>query len=221
MENLNKIIAKNISDYRKSVNLTQLELAQKLNFSDKSVSKWERGEAIPDVAVLLQMCEIFGITLNDIVAEERPTKLFKRLHNQNHFVISLMSFGAVWCVATVIFVILLLASPALPMKWLTFIYAIPISILVALIFSCIWGKKWMWYTFATAFLWTLIVAICLSFKSSIWSLLYVAIPIQVLLILSALIKRETIINCFNAISTKGTQNDTNAQADDVAENVDK
>ena len=65
MKEWDKIISKNIVEYRKRAKLTQSELAEKLNFSDKSISKWERGEAIPDVVVLINMSEIFRITLND------------------------------------------------------------------------------------------------------------------------------------------------------------
>ena len=75
MENnneLNKIIAKNLMHYRKAAGLTQAELAEKINYSDKSVSKWESGNGIPDVYTLVQIAKLYGLTLNDFVGEESP-----------------------------------------------------------------------------------------------------------------------------------------------------
>ena len=59
MKDLKLVIAKNIAKLRVDSNMTQNELAQKLNYSDKAVSKWERGESLPDISVLVQIAEIF------------------------------------------------------------------------------------------------------------------------------------------------------------------
>ena len=64
MEELNKIIANNLVKSRKNAKLTQLELAEKLMYSDKNVSKWERGDSVPDVVILKQLADIYGITVN-------------------------------------------------------------------------------------------------------------------------------------------------------------
>ena len=58
MEELKDIIAHNLVAYRKAAGLTQAEIADKLNYSDKAVSKWERGEGMPDVAVLKTLADI-------------------------------------------------------------------------------------------------------------------------------------------------------------------
>ena len=68
---LGQIIGKNITRLRKIANMTQLELAEKLNYSDKSVSKWEQGNGIPDVRILMQIAELFGVTLDDLVHEQQ------------------------------------------------------------------------------------------------------------------------------------------------------
>ena len=71
-ETLRKIIAKNLSFYRKNAGLTQAELAEKINYSDKSVSKWERGEGLPDVYVLTLIAGLLGVTVNDLISEAEP-----------------------------------------------------------------------------------------------------------------------------------------------------
>ena len=70
-----KIVVENLIYYRKINKLTQLQLAEKLNYSDKAISKWERGESLPDIYILSNIAEIYGITLNDLVMkQETPIK---------------------------------------------------------------------------------------------------------------------------------------------------
>lgn len=69
MEELKKIIAKNLVTYRKQAHFTQAELAEKLGYSDKNVSKWERAEGVPDVLVLHQLAEMYGVTVNDFFVD--------------------------------------------------------------------------------------------------------------------------------------------------------
>ncbi|MBQ5711184.1 MAG: helix-turn-helix transcriptional regulator, partial [Oscillospiraceae bacterium] len=70
MEDIKSVIAKNITQLRQAAGMTQSELGEKLNYSDKSVSKWERAESIPDVAVLKQLADLFGVKLDDLLREE-------------------------------------------------------------------------------------------------------------------------------------------------------
>ena len=63
-------IGKFIADCRKKVNLTQLELAEKLNITDRAVSKWETGRAMPDSSIMLELCSILKITVNDLLSGE-------------------------------------------------------------------------------------------------------------------------------------------------------
>ena len=77
MENINEInqnLAKNLAYYRKASGWTQAELAEKINYSDKSVSKWESGNGVPDLYILLRLAELYGVTLNDLVGEKRPKR---------------------------------------------------------------------------------------------------------------------------------------------------
>ena len=73
-QTLRRTVAKNIAAYRKSHKDTQLDLARKLNYSDKSVSKWERGEGLPDVYILAQIAQLYGVTVSNLIGEEEPPK---------------------------------------------------------------------------------------------------------------------------------------------------
>ncbi len=70
-----------IAKCRKEQNLTQLQLAQKLMVTDRAVSKWERGKGMPDVSIMLDLCEIFGITVNELLIGKR---IDMKKDNQNN-----------------------------------------------------------------------------------------------------------------------------------------
>ncbi len=189
MENLSEIIARNICNFRKKMKMTQSELAEKLNFSDKSVSKWERGESVPDVSVLMSLCEIFNITLNDIVSESPKAKTVSKANKTNKLIITLLSSGLVWLIATITYTCLILFNAYDYKSWLSFIYAIPLSSIVLLVFSCVWGTKYMQFIFSSIIVWTCFVSVCLTIEK-MWYLLFICIPLQLLLILWFLLKKR-------------------------------
>ena len=115
----NQIFAKNIIYLRTKNNMTQLELAEKLNYSDKAVSRWERAEAIPDAKVLIDMSEIFGVSIDNLLKKEIKEKHIRpkfNIHNFNN--ITWISFLGVWTIALLTFVILWLCNNPL---WLVFV----------------------------------------------------------------------------------------------------
>ena len=139
MENTNEInkkIAKNLSYYRKSANLTQAELAEKINYSDKSVSKWESGNGAPDIYILMQLADLFGVSLNDLVAGDTPEKP-KKKSGGLHLLIMLLSSGIVWLVATFFFVTMVLLKPN-GSWWLAFLYGVLANAILLVVYASIW-----------------------------------------------------------------------------------
>ena len=104
-ERLKKNIAKNLSSLRKSAGLTQAELGEKLTYSDKSISKWERGDGLPDLLVLDKLAELYGVTLNDIVGDDTPKVKTggRKPHLTNRIIIPMLSAGLVFLVASIIY----------------------------------------------------------------------------------------------------------------------
>lgn len=129
-QKLREIIARNIAYYRKQAGHTQAELGEKLGYSDKSVSKWERGDGVPDIYVLSHIADLYGIHVSDLLDEKSPEK-----KHQQKILVWLLSVGLVWLVAVIFFFLLLLLAPDLQRKWLVFIWAIPVSFILSLIFS--------------------------------------------------------------------------------------
>ena len=136
-EKVKKIIAENIVRYRRECNLTQAELAEKIHYSDKSVSKWERADGVPDIFVLVMLAELFGVTVNDLLTEKHR-KSHRAAPKLKRSIITLMSAGLVWLVAAVVFFAFKVAFPDLPRIWLAFIYAIPAMFIVTLVLSALW-----------------------------------------------------------------------------------
>lgn len=158
---LKRLVADNITMYRKTNGLTQIQLAEKLNYSDKAVSKWERGESLPDLYILMQIVDMFGITLNDLVTkQEQPKKVSKS--KLNHTIVTLLSIGLVWLIAFIVYVILHMASVS--MDYMVFLYSLPVAFIVLIVFSKI-AKSRLWvYIAVTGLIFSVPLAICVQLK---------------------------------------------------------
>lgn len=161
MDELKSKIAKNLVELRTKARLTQLQLAEMLNYSDKAVSKWERGEAIPDIRVLIQLSELYGITLDDLVkgtevaVEVQPKH---RLISKRAFIAAL-SVILVWFVATGIFATLYFITPIAQYAWLVFIVApLPMGIVLT-VFSVMWGNRITKALSVSLILWACVVIV--------------------------------------------------------------
>lgn len=189
MSELKNIIAKNISDLRRDRGYTQLELAEKLNYSDKSVSKWERADAIPDVAVLKEIADLFGVTLDYMVEEEHKTKAkdkisnFKKLHN--HAFITGICVLAVWLIALAGFVIADIIAGGIKFTWLSFVYAVPLTFIVWLVLNSIWFNKRRNYFIISLLMWSTLLALVVTFvffEVNVWKILLLGIPAQIIIL---------------------------------------
>ena len=198
-ELLKKQIGSNIAAYRKSLNMTQAGLAEKLNYSDKAVSKWERGESAPDVLTLVQMAELFGVTVNDLlvdpnrlpdnpgkverVMEKAVEKTLKRKADKR--IILGLSSILVWFVALFIFVVL--SSLDIPKTWVAFFYAIPADAIVMLSLRSAW-KDFRWNqilvsTIAWGGLLSIYMTLLIFFNINMWKLFLLGIPGQMAIFL--------------------------------------
>ena len=145
--------------------LKQSELAKMINYSDKSISKWERGEGLPDLKATKSLCDIFGITIDEILKEnnDHEKKITKTIINKRnkHFITSILSTSLVWLIATIVYVSLLICKVDGNI-WLTFIYSIPISAIVLIVFSSLWGTNLLRFLCVSLLLWGVIISVTLS-----------------------------------------------------------
>ena len=184
MAEVKDVIAKNLVRYRKAANLTQYELAVKLNYSDKAVSKWERGEALPDITVLKQIAEIYNISVDDLMKEEEtPAVIPVKNKKLSHFFVTILSFILVWLVATIVFVFLNLFLPDVDKLWLAFIYAIPVGFIVLTVFCALWWSRVLTSISVITLAWTLMLSIYLTFDlDNLWLLFVICIPFTLITI---------------------------------------
>lgn len=192
-EMLRAVIGNNIAALRVEAKITQLELAEMLNYSDKAVSKWERGESIPDLVVMKRLADIFGVTVDYFLKETHTEEDKKRspvpaAMRRNRFLVTLLAVALNWLVATFLFVLVRLLSPQGTFAtWLIYIYAVPISFLLLLIFNSIWGRRKLNYPIISAFVWTLLASVYLSVLMiagfDIWLVFVLGIPAQIIILL--------------------------------------
>ena len=195
MEDLKNVIADNLISLRKANKLTQLELAEKLNYSDKAISKWERGESLPDIVILKQLADMYGVgvdyILNEHSEEVKEKYRSPRPELNNKLIISLLACLSVWILATILYINFKIIFNHY--YWMIWIWALPVTGVVLIVFSSIWGKKSMIIASVSMFLWTLILATFLQliqFDINIWTLFLLGIPAQLATSLSGKIKRR-------------------------------
>lgn len=167
MKDTKAIVAKNITELRLLNNMTQMELAEKLNYSDKTISKWERGESCPDIAVLVELCDLFGVSLDYMVREENIDEAIKE-HKQkeakyNRRVVTYISESAAWIIAILAFIITTLITGKVSFQWLYFAYALPIVMIIRLVFNSIWFNPRHNYLIISALIWSILAAIHVTF----------------------------------------------------------
>lgn len=188
MDNLNLIIARNLAELRKKHGLTQLELAEKLNYSDKAVSKWEQGESIPGIEVLYKLSRIYGVSLDEIAGESAKKAPSAPHKAKKHIIITLLSVLAVWLCATLFYIAFNIFCGV--NLWIAFCWAVPASLVVSLVFDIVWHRKKFLFFILTGLLWTFLVCVCLQFmKYNIWITLAAGVPLEAGILLWARLVR--------------------------------
>ena len=199
-EKLKSHLGANIVAYRKRSGLTQAKLAEQLNYSDKAVSKWERGESMPDVLTLVQLSELFDTTVDELLRdpdeipantggpiehamEKAVEKTLKRKANKR--VILGLSSLLVWFVALLIFVVV--SSLDIPRSWIAFLYAIPADAIVQLSLRSAWGDFRWNMTLISILMWGGLLSLYASLKLfvhvDIWKLFLLGVPGQLAVLL--------------------------------------
>ena len=194
MNNLKEVIAKNITELRTKANMTQLMLAEELNYSDKAISKWERAESIPDITVLKAIADLFGVSVDYLLEEEHKVNktIIVSSKNKNKFfgLIVAMSILLVYLIATVFFVSFQIAS--FNHAWLSFIWCTPVALIVWLVLNSIWLNRKLNYFIISGIIWTLLCSIHITILmftgNNLWLTYILGAPGQVIVILWSRLK---------------------------------
>lgn len=194
MNDIKLVVAKNISKLRTENGMTQLELAERLNYSDKAVSKWEHADSMPDISVLVEISQLFNVSLDYIVNPEHqksekklPGNVGRTKHNR--LIITGISIMLVWFIVVCVFVSLLILN--IKHGWILFLYAVVISSIVWLVFNSIWFDSRRNYLIVTLLMWSLLTCIHITFLTigiNIWPVYILGIPGQLIILLCSFLR---------------------------------
>ena len=186
MRDVKGIVAKNLTMLRKNKGMTQAELAAQFNYSDKAVSRWEHGDTLPDINVLCELCEFYGITMNDLVNEECKIEEIDTVQAKNirtyRIWLGILTAAVVWLFSTLWFAYSQIAYQK--GYWIAFIWAIPVSCAVML-YVCRGVFGWITkFVLVSVGVWATITSMYLhvyiSDNANLWMVFLIGIPVQAL-----------------------------------------
>lgn len=189
MEQLKMIIAGNIGQLRRDAGMTQLELAEYLNYSDKAVSKWERGESVPDIVTLKAIADRFSVSVDYLLRADHPVETeikrqYTKRQRRNHALITVMCCALVWLIAIFVHGGIRVALPDESKLWMVYMYAVPATLTVLLVLNSIWGNRRKNFIIISALIWTILtctyVSVLIFVPLNMWLLFVVGVPAQVI-----------------------------------------
>ena len=196
ISNQQELLAKNLAYYRKASGLTQLELAEKFNYSDKSVSKWERGEGFPDIFVLKSLADFYGISVDDFYQSEHKAVKVSQNKKRKQTYLKLLSIGVNWLVIVLTFFLLntLMCDRYAFKPWLTFIYGILTTGIILVTWEFIYHNRFLRMIATSIIIWSTALSLFLTFfvvmNLPLPLLFIVAIPVEILEIIWYLFRRN-------------------------------
>ena len=196
MSTIKENIANNIAELRKMNHMTQQDLAEKLNYTDKAISKWERGESTPDIESLSALAKMFNLTVDDLLNEtfDKEQTLRKEKIRLSKS-ISKIALGVltIWLIGTVVFVYNVIKQNEPNGLWMSFIWPIPASSLLVAAVAFIRKYRIVISIAASITLWTGLMAIFLQILvmgGNIWIIFLVGVPLQAIIIITYWINSE-------------------------------
>lgn len=198
MNDIKATVAKNIASLRQNAHMTQLELAERLNYSDKAISKWERAESLPDVTTLVEISQLFNVSLDFLICESHTekdiTNEVKKEPLYNHSVITCIALVLVSFLALLAFVLLsLLTKEITAFHYLVFLYAVPVASVVWLVLNSIWFNRKFNYFIISLLMWSTLASVQLSlqpFGIFVQTIYLLGIPGQLVILLWSFIKNK-------------------------------
>lgn len=192
MKDIKQIVAENLVSLRKQHNYTQNELAEMLNYSDNTISRWEHGEITPSIETLETIAQIYNVPLEFLIKENvsKNIKIDEKSYKRKKLVSILLCVSTVWLFAIVAYFYFESFTSKSP--WTLFVWAVPVSCLVLLGFNNYIKNRTYMFVFATILIWTLLASFYLQFLSyNLWLIFIIGVPVQVALSVSTYITPKT------------------------------
>ena len=179
---LQKIVGNNIQILRKQNNMTQKDLADIFSYTPNAVSKWERGETLPELATLKAISDYFGVSVDCLITEDGANNkehfLLEKDKRKIRLVQTLLIISLFWTIIVVVFVYLYQNN--INRAWTCFVWMVPIS---ALIPTVIYRKESMpilKFILSTTVLWGLLVSVYIQYiELNLFLIFLIGIPAQI------------------------------------------
>lgn len=192
MDDLKIVVASNISRLRKDADMTQAELAEKINYSDKSVSKWERAEALPDLSVTKQIAELFGVSVDFLLTTHDEWKVDppqQQSYSYDSDIITLITMIGIFALALLVHLVLFFLEIVF---WEIFAYAAGAALITLLVLNNVWKKrKYNLIIVSAIVLWVFAIIYLVFLPSNLWQLIYLLALAEIIVYLSFKIKRRS------------------------------
>ncbi|MBQ7038342.1 MAG: helix-turn-helix domain-containing protein [Clostridia bacterium] len=191
MEEIKDVFAGNLIRLRTNAGLTQAQLAETLNYSDKSVSKWERAEGMPDLVVAKAIADRFGVTVDWMLTSHDAWDGKTAKIRYSSSMVTGVCLAGIWTLAILLFLIFHWALDKF--VWVVFLGAIPISLITLLVLNSVWRREryhLLTVSALVASLFGLAYFIFHSYVSDLWSLIFLWIPAQLVVLLSFRIRKK-------------------------------
>ncbi len=193
MADIKELVRENLVRFRKQNKLTQIELSQKIGYSDKAISRWETGEVTPDIETLNRLAELYGVHISAFfereAAHEAAMQKERRMHLGRKIATSFLVIACLWYIVIIMFIRWNMNPATQPRAWLIFIWAIPLTFFISMLFSMKWGARVLTLIFCSLLCWTTILAVYLQFLEQNMFLLFPSgAPLQAVIILWMFVK---------------------------------
>lgn len=194
MNDIKKVIAKNLVDLRKRKKYTQQQLGDVLGYSDKAISKWEKGESLPDIEVIFEIAQFYGVTLDFLTTEgnydDKKELMLPKYEKRNKIIIALLFSTLIWFLVLMLFVYFTMIHI---IYWPVFIYGVPLNALILYGFNLKWGKRVFNLPILSILNWGIVISLYLTFiyfNTNFWPIILLGIPVQIAVILWSQIKHD-------------------------------
>ena len=190
MENLREIIATNIINLRKAKNWTQVKLARRINFSDKAVSRWEKGEVMPDIETIQRLSEVFDVPMTAIIEKQKKQQQETKTKPTKQEVLSqIFLVCEIWTILSVAYAYLNISSGL--NVWKIFLWGVPATVLLLYIVNLRHKHNVSSFVYGTIFIWTFTACLFIQMiHLHAWFFFILGIPIQGMLVVRYLVKHE-------------------------------
>ena len=195
MANVKEMVRTNLIKLRKEHKWTQMELAERIGYSDKAISRWETGEVNPDIETLDKLADLYGVHVSVFFSEydtkEYKAKSFRENQLGRKIAVWILMVAALWYIGIMIFIYSSTFKVDSSRNWLIYIWLLPITFGVSFLFNKKWGNDIFGIIFSSLLCWSLLTAIYLQFlKYNVYLLFISGAPIQVSIFLLAYMRMK-------------------------------